>query len=90
MRLPSERSPCLFLPYTTPLFEEKRHVGGPALIADAQHPLRFHRPCSSAALTTDDDPADSLKIQRAEIFQQWLDGEKANGHGSAAEIVNAW
>src|SRR5438067_11800395 len=87
--LAGESSARFFLAPAAPLLEEERDIRGFALIADAQDPLRFHGPCSRAAFATDDDPIDSFKIQRAEIFQQRLDGKEANNRRRAAEIFNA-
>jgi hypothetical protein len=72
------------------LFEEKWDTGGAALIANGNHPLFFHGTSPWATLTPHDDPMDAGKIKLAEVFEQRLDGKKANCSGCGLQMLDAW
>src|SRR4030095_16768470 len=61
----------------TPLFEKEGHVCAEALVANVHDPFRFHGTCARAALTTNDDPVDTLKDQFAYRTDEGLNREKA-------------
>ena len=56
----------------SPLFEEERHSGMAALIAERQDPIALHRPSACSAFATDYYPVNVSKVYLAEVFKQWF------------------
>src|ERR1700688_4753137 len=79
---------CLFS-HAAPLFEKEWHAFAFALIPHRDDPFLLHRPCSVAALSTNDYPIDSFEIEFAQIFQERLDREKTDPRFGSLQIFNA-
>ena len=61
-----QRPAASFRRAASPLLEEEGYLRLNALIADADDPVRVHRPCARTAFTTNDDPVDTFQIQFAD------------------------
>src|SRR5262249_38135890 len=72
-----------------PLLEKEGNLRRTALTLNVHHPFPLHGPCAVAAFTPDDDPIDSSQIDRAQVFQQRLDGKKRHGRFSGTKIIDA-
>ena len=77
------------LPDAAPLFEEERNARAAALVANGKNPFFFHRAGAGTAFATDNDPMNSGEIDRSQVFQERLDGEKADRGVCGAEVVNS-
>lgn len=73
----------------SPLFEEEGNPCLPALIADLQDPGFLNWSRARTALPSDDDPADPGEVDPAERFQERLDGQGPDHHGSNSEMVDS-
>src|SRR6266853_1565842 len=85
-----ELSSCYLFSHTAPLFEKEGDAFTFAFIPHRGDPFLLHRPCSMAALSTNDHPIDSLEIKLAQIFQQRLNGEKFDSGMCVLQILNSW
>jgi hypothetical protein len=76
-----ERTAGLVFPCAAPLLEEEWHPLCAALTTDLDHPFSKHRSRVRTALTPDDDPIDSVQVERTKISQERLDGQEADSGG---------
>src|SRR5271163_176885 len=77
----------LVLSHPTPLLEEERDAGSLALHEDREHPLLFHRARTMTAFAANDHPIDCAQVNLAEVFEQRLDGQKANARRCALKTL---
>src|SRR5438128_6914005 len=89
VRAAVQAAACLLFLHAAPLLEEERDISCSALVTKRLDPRGVHRSCAGTAFATNDDPVDTGEIDRAEIFEQWFDGQKAYGGGCCAQLVNA-
>ena len=71
-----------------PLFEKKGHIFRSALGADITNPSSFHRASTRPAFATDDNPVDAFELNRAEMFQERLNGKETDFGWSLAQQIN--
>jgi hypothetical protein len=53
----------------SPLLKEKRYASRFALIANGPHPGGIHRARLRARLAADDDPRDTVEVERAKVLE---------------------
>jgi hypothetical protein len=70
-----------------PLLEEEWNVRTPALFVNVLHPLWFHRAKLWSALSTNDHPVNTSKIQ-FHLAQQWLAREEAYCGRYLAQLID--
>ena len=73
----------------SPLFEEERHPGGGALVADRPRPGGMHRPRARPAFAADDHPMDAREIEAAERPEQGFEREEPYRGCGVADVLDA-
>ena len=74
---------------TAPLLEEERDAGILTLVADTANPFSLHRPGPVAAFPADNHPGDSVEVDRAEVFEERLDGKEPDRRGGVPQVLEA-
>ena len=62
----------------SPLLEEELHSLVLTLLANILDPIELHRPRLGAGLAPDDHPMDVAQVEFANVFEERLDGQKAD------------
>ena len=74
---------------SAPLLEEERDLLSYGLAPDAINPFLTHRAGFRSALASDNDPVNASKVDRANILEKRLDGQKTNRGFDTSEMVNS-
>jgi hypothetical protein len=85
-----EQSTVFLFLNAAPLFEEEKGAVLVALFLDTLHPCLEHRPGARAAFAADDDPIDTLEVDSAEVFEEWLDAQEPHLGFCGSEVLYAW
>src|ERR1019366_1312317 len=72
-----------------PLLEEEGDPPCTTIVPDGKDPRFVHGSGAWSTLAADDHPVDAVQGERAEVFEEWLDREKANSRPRIAEHVQA-
>jgi len=72
-----------------PLFEEEGGFVFAALVAEGEDPVFLHGAGAGAAFAADDHPVDVAEIEFAEVFEERLDGEEADGGVGFLQVSDA-
>jgi hypothetical protein len=73
----------------SPLLEEKRYPLSAAFSPDPHNPIPQHWPCARSAFTPNDHPIYVSEIERTQILQQRLDGQKSKSRRCRTKRIDS-